>query len=63
MFRKYDTNGVEIRNRQILTIPEDEEIRVEQNHKDEVNINNIVKRHGLDLIAKTAALQQFTYGD
>lgn len=63
MFRKYDENEQPIRKRIILSIPEDEEIRVEQNHKDEVNINNIVKRHGMDLIAKTAALQQFTFDD
>jgi len=62
-FYKTDANGEIIRNRVQLTIPEDEEIRVEQSHKDEVNINNIVKRHGMDLIAKTAALQQFKYDD
>jgi len=61
----YKTNeiGEVIRKRVQLTIPEDEVIRVEQSHKDEVNINNIVKRHGMDLIARTAALQQFTYDD
>jgi len=62
-FYKTNQNGEIIRKRVQLTIPEDEEIRVEQSHKDEVNINNIVKRHGMDLIAKTAALQQFTYDD
>ena len=60
-FRKYDSDGLQIRNRQQYTQPDDEIIRVEQSHKDEVNINNIIKRHGMDLIAKTAALQQFTY--
>ena len=61
----YKTNelGEIIRNVTQLKIPEDEVILVEQSHKDEVNINNIVKRHGVDLIAKTAALQQFTYDD
>jgi len=62
-FYKTDEKGEIIRKRVQLSIPEDEEIRVEQTHKDEVNINNIVKRHGMDLIAKTAALQQFTYDD
>jgi len=60
-FYKTDETGKVIRNRIQLTIPKDEVIRVEQSHRDEVNINNIVKRHGMDLIAKTAALQQFTY--
>ena len=63
MFRKTNEKGEVIRNRVQLVIPEDEIIRVEQSHKDEVNINNIVKRHGLDLIAKTAALQQFQFDD
>jgi len=62
-FYKTNTDGTIIRNRQTFTTPEDEIVRVEQSHKDEVNINNIVKRHGMDLIAKTAALQQFTYDD
>jgi len=62
-FYKKDETGEIIRKRVQLTIPDDEVIRVEQSHKDEVNINNIVKRHGVDLIAKTAALQQFTYDD
>jgi len=62
-FYKTDEKGEIIRKRVQLSIPEDEVIRVEQTHKDEVNINNIVKRHGMDLIAKTAALQQFTYDD
>ena len=62
-FYKTNDKGEVIRKRVQLTIPEDEVIRVEQSHKDEVNINNIVKRHGMDLIAQTAALQQFTYDD
>jgi len=45
-------------------IIEGEEIRVEQSHKDEVNINNIVKRAGgMELIAKVNALTQFEYDD
>lgn len=36
---------------------------VEQSHKDEVNINNIVRKHGADLVAKVAALQKFEYDD
>jgi len=45
-------------------IEEGEEVRVEQSHKDEVNINNIVKRAGgMELVAKVAALQEFQYDD
>jgi len=62
-FYKTDQNNEVIRNRIEYTQPDDEVIRVEQSHKDEVDINNIVKRHGLDLIQKTAALQTFTYDD
>lgn len=66
-FVKYDENGKIKRNRVTIdcqkAIEEGEEIRVEQSHKDEVNINNIVKRHGIDLIAKTSAMTQFRYDD
>lgn len=66
-FRKYDDKGNYIRNRVGLdcqqAILDGEVIRVEQSHKDEVNINNIVKRHGLDMIAKTAALVPLQYWD
>jgi len=61
-FRQYDEKGNPIRKSVVLVCPE-EENRTEQHHKDEVNINNIVKRHGHELIAKTAALQQFKYDD
>lgn len=66
-FQKYDENGQVIRNRIMLdcqqAIKDGEIVRVEQSHKDEVNINNIVKRHGADLIAKTASLVQLRYDD
>jgi len=62
-FYKTNEKSEVIRKRVQLKIPKDEVIRVEQSHKDEVNINNIVKRHGMDLIAKTSALQQFKYDD
>lgn len=60
-FYKTDQNGDRIRRRVTLDMPEDEKILVEQHHKDEVNINNIVKRHGMDMIAKTALLNQGEY--
>lgn len=62
-FYKRDSEGNIIRNRVMYETDPDEEVRVEQSHKDEVDINNIVKRHGMDLIAKTAALQQFSFDD
>ncbi len=66
-FIKYDSEGNQVRNRVTLdcqqAILDGEEIRVEQSHKDEVNINNIVKRHGMDLIQKVAAMQQFRFDD
>jgi len=62
-FTKTDSNNEIIRNRIQFTQPDDEEIRVEQSHKQEADINNIVKKHGLDLIAKTAAMQTFKYDE
>jgi len=62
-FYKTNSKGEIIRKRVQFKTPDDEVVRVEQSHKDEVNINNIIKRHGMDLIAKTAQLQQFTYDD
>jgi hypothetical protein len=45
------------------SIEDGEEVRVEQHHKDEVNINNIVRKHGIELISKVAALQSFEFDD
>ena len=44
-------------------IEEGEIVRVEQSHKDEVNINNIVRSHGADLVMKVAALTEFRFDD
>lgn len=55
MFARYDSKGKLIRNRVVVDCSGDE-ILTEQNHKDEANINSIVKRHGMDLIRKTAQL-------
>lgn len=60
MFIRVDSDGNQIRRKVVVDCSEDE-ILTEQSHKDEVNINNIVKRHGVDLIAKTAALQTAEY--
>lgn len=54
-FYKYDPKGNKIRNRVTLDCSGDDPI-TEQQHIKEVNINNIVKRHGMDVIAKTAQM-------
>ena len=61
MFRKYDTDGNQLGIDQGEHIFE--ETKTEQSHKSEVDINNIVAKHGTELISKVAALQQFTYDD
>lgn len=45
-----------LRHRVVVDCSDDIPI-TEQNHKAEVNINNIVSRHGMDLINKVAAMQ------
>lgn len=67
-FRKYDIDGKVINAK---TKPLDcqkavelgEKVLVEQTHKDEVDINRIVARHGMDLISKTNQMQQFRFDD
>ena len=61
-FIRYDKDGQRIRNKVVIDTSGDE-IRVEQAHKDEVEINNIVKRHGVELINHVASLQNWTYDD
>lgn len=58
-FYRTDEEGNIIRRRVGLKCPED--VITEQAHKAEVDINNIVKRHGVDLIAKTQQLQSAEY--
>jgi len=61
MFTKYDTEGNQLgidKGAHVF-----EESKTEQSHKTEVDINNIVARHGTELISKVAKLQQFTYDD
>lgn len=41
----------------------DDKILVEQNHKDEVDINNIIRKHGIDMIQKTANIVQMRFDD
>jgi len=61
MFRKYDNEGSQLGIDQGGHVFED--TKTEQSHKTEVDINNIVAKHGTELISKVAKLQQFTYDD
>ena len=59
-FYRYDVNGNAVRNPVVVDTTGDE-IRVEQSHKDEVDVNVIVRKHGMELIQKVAALQEWRY--
>lgn len=61
-FSKRNVDGDIVRNRVAIMFDPDEQI-TEQHHKDEVNINNIIKRHGLDMIAKTASVIQMQFDE
>lgn len=65
MFAKYDSKGKVIRNRVVCdcqkAIEEGEEVLVEQAHKNEVDINQIVKRHGIDLVTKIGKMRSQEY--
>lgn len=56
MFTKIDKNGKQLRYKKAVIDCSKDKILVEQSHKSEVDINNIVKRHGIDLIQKTNML-------
>lgn len=63
MFAKTDINGNPVGkdpNRKVLDCSKDK-ILVEQSHKDEVDINKIIRRHGVDMIQKTALLRSSDY--
>ena len=66
-FIRLNDEGLPIRKRSHIdcqkAIEDGEVIRVEQAHKQEVNINNIVRKHGADLIARVASLQTFEFDD
>lgn len=57
-FRRYDNDGKVFRYKKAVIDCSEDEIITEQSHRDEVDINNIVKRHGIDLLQKVNALQQ-----
>lgn len=62
MFYKVDEKGNQIRNQVVLDCSADEML-TEQSHKDEVDINQIIKRHAKqgELIARTAMLNTTDY--
>lgn len=64
MFVKYDEQGNLIRRKVVIDCSHEDPI-TEQSHKKEVNINNIIQRHGIDLIQKTAHLAstEFQFDD
>jgi hypothetical protein len=66
-FYKYDNEGNVIRNRVTIdcqkAVEEGEEIRVEQSHVKEVNINNIVRKYGADLVQNVQHLQNLVFDD
>jgi hypothetical protein len=58
-FYRYDENGNVIRNRVITTC--DDESLTEQSHVKETDVNQIVKRHGKDLIQKANELMSTNF--
>lgn len=56
MFNRPRPGDMPSRHRVVVDCSKDE-IIVEQSHAKEVDINNIIKKHGIDLIAKTNLLQ------
>jgi phage internal scaffolding protein len=63
-FNRYDESGKTLRYRVIKEfVGEESESMTEQSHKDEVDINKIVARHGNDLTAQMRSLQNFRFDD
>lgn len=64
-FYKYDDTGKKVRYNSAVIDCSNDPVITEQSHKEEVDINNIVKRHGMDLIAQVAAMQSplFTFDE
>lgn len=64
-FAIYDSKGKVKRNRVCIdcqkAIEDGETVLVEQNHKDEVDINQIIKRHGIDLVTKVGMMRSQEY--
>lgn len=58
---KYDDDGNPVHSPRVVVDCSGDKPITEQSHKAEADINNIVKRHGMDLIAKTALLKSQEY--
>ena len=61
MFHKYDADGKPITRDVSLECLED--VVTEQSHKDEVDINVIVRKHGIDITQQVADLSNFVFDD
>lgn len=63
-FAHINENGESARRRVVLDCSKDEPL-TEQSHKAECDINNIIRKHGIELIQKTALLrsQEFQFDD
>lgn len=61
-FIKYDDKGKQIRKRVTVQCTL-EEGKTEQSHVQEVDINNIIKKHGADYIKKINGLREWVYDD
>jgi phage internal scaffolding protein len=59
---RYDKDGKLIRYPVYVDCSNDP-IITEQSHKKEVDINQIIRKHGMDMIQKTAALQQLVFDE
>lgn len=55
-----DDNG-NLKRRKVTHDFSDEPLLTEQHHKDNVDINKIIRKHGMDIIAKTASLRSAEY--
>lgn len=62
MFARYDQDGNLIRKRVVLDCSGDDVI-VEQSHKNEVDINNIIKRYKGNAFATVEQLQSLVFDD
>lgn len=62
MFYRVNEKGKQIR-RAVTVDCSNDKVLTEQSHKKEVDINEIVKRHGVDKIAQTQQLVQMQYDD
>jgi phage internal scaffolding protein len=58
---KETKDGLKLDRKKVVIDCSNDEILTEQSHAREVNINQIIKRHGIDLIAKTNAVLKPTF--